>query len=90
MFLRQARGLRIGGQNRVEWFIGSTVLLGLDVFNVMRETALLLAKQAVFASVTRPLANQLSCGGVHQEDPFDPSNRFAFNLRTAMKSSALM
>jgi hypothetical protein len=42
-----------------------------DMFNVMREPALFLLEQAVFATVSGTPADKLSCRGIHQAEPFD-------------------
>ena len=77
-------------ESQIVRVVGPTVLLGSDVFDVMSEAALLLAKEAILAAVTGSLSNQGPSCGIHQGEPFESRYRRAFNLRMAMKSSALM
>jgi hypothetical protein len=45
--------------------IGSAVLLRYDVLDVMREVAVLLAEQAILATVARPSSDEVPRGSVH-------------------------
>ncbi len=62
----------VAGESEIVWGVSPAVLLCDDVFDVMREPALFLPEQAVFAAVSGTLADKLSRGGIHQEGPFNP------------------
>jgi hypothetical protein len=48
------------------------MLPGDDVLEVMREAAVFLAKQAVFATICSTLSDEGSRNRVHQQEPFAP------------------
>jgi hypothetical protein len=62
----------IAGESEIVWVIRPTMLLCDDVLDVVREPALFLPEQAVFAAVSGAQADELSRGGIHQEGLFHP------------------
>jgi hypothetical protein len=62
----------VAGQGEVCRVIGPAVLLGDDVFDVVRQAGRFLAEQAVFATVPSTLADNLSRRGIHHAEPFKP------------------
>ncbi len=62
----------VAGQGEIVRVIRPAMLLGYDMFNVMREATLFLPEQAVFTTVSGTLADKLSRSRIHQEGPFNP------------------
>jgi hypothetical protein len=80
----------IASEREVLEVVRAAVLSRGDVFDVMAKASYLLPQQAVFAAITRALADKGSRGRVHHAGPFEARRRSAFNFRMEMKSSALM
>jgi len=80
----------ITGQGEVLRVVWAAVLFRDNVLDVMGEAALLLAEEAVFATVPGPRADILSRLRVHQAAPGVARYRVALSFRIAMKSSVLM
>ena len=55
----------VASQGEIVGVFGPTVLFGNDVFHVVGQFAVLLAEQAVLATVVRPSPHKLPRGGVH-------------------------
>src|SRR5207249_393612 len=64
-------------QGKISRVIQPVVLLGDDVFDVMLQAGMFLAKQTVFTSVSGTLAYKLSRGGIHHVEPFKSRYRSA-------------
>ena len=94
VYARQIRTLTrvtsVAGEGEILRVVGSAVLLRGDVLHVMGKTGLLLAKEAVLATIPGPRADKLPRLGVHQDTSLVARYRLALSLRIEMKSSVLM
>jgi hypothetical protein len=53
-------------ESEVPWIIGTAMLFRDYVLNVVREIAMLLAEQAILASIPRPSSDEVSRGRLHR------------------------
>jgi hypothetical protein len=61
-----AKVAAVAGQREIFNVIAPAVLFGDDMLNVVRQLAVLLAQQAILATVIRPAPDKVSRGGVHR------------------------
>jgi len=70
IYAREVRALAkiaaMAGQREVVNVIAPAVLLGDDMLDVVRQLAVLLAQQAILATVIRSSADKVPRGGVHR------------------------
>ena len=73
---RQIRSLvgvtAVKGQRKIGRVIRPVVLLGDNVFDVMRKAGRFLAQPTVFTAAPGTLADTISRTGIHHEEPFNP------------------
>jgi hypothetical protein len=62
----------VARQGQIGGVIRPLVLPRNDVFDVVRQSSVFLAEQTIFATVCGTLADEISRGGIHQEEPFKP------------------
>jgi len=61
-----AKVAAVAGQREIVNVIAPAVLFGDDMLNVVRQLALLLAQQAILATVIRPAPDKVPRSGVHR------------------------
>ena len=61
-----AKVAAMAGQREIINVIAPAVLFGDDMFNVVRELAVILGQQAIFAAVIRPAPDKVPRGGIHR------------------------
>ena len=80
----------MAGQCQVGRFVRAAMLFGDDVFDVVREGAVLLSQQAVLAAILSTLPDQIPRLKIGHWLAFAERLRCAFSLRMAIKSAALI
>jgi hypothetical protein len=80
----------VAGQSKVSQFLGSTMLFGHDVFNVVRDVAVFLMQPAVLAAVLCAPPHKRPRRLIHRYARFELRCLRALLLRIEIKSAALI
>jgi hypothetical protein len=55
----------MAGKCEIVDFIGTAMLFGYDVLDMVDQFGMLLCQQAVLTTILRPLSNEIARGGIH-------------------------